>query len=94
MNARRHPSTTTRVATLSIAANSLLIALKAVAGIPTGSVGVRSDAIHSLMNGDRREDVPRRGDRSREAGRSALLEGQSEVEQWPIERVHRRALAN
>jgi cation diffusion facilitator family transporter len=40
----------TRAATLSIASNSCLIALKVAAGVITGSVGILSDAIHSLMD--------------------------------------------
>jgi cation diffusion facilitator family transporter len=40
----------TRAATLSILSNSCLIALKVAAGVITGSVGILSDAIHSLMD--------------------------------------------
>jgi cation diffusion facilitator family transporter len=40
----------TRAATLSIASNSLLILLKIVAGILTGSVSLIAEAIHSCMD--------------------------------------------
>jgi cation diffusion facilitator family transporter len=40
----------TRAAGVSIASNSGLIVLKVVAGLITGSVGVLSDAVHSLMD--------------------------------------------
>ncbi|MGZ4168094.1 MAG: cation diffusion facilitator family transporter [Solirubrobacteraceae bacterium] len=40
----------TRAAAISIASNSCLIALKVAAGVVTGSVGILSDAIHSLMD--------------------------------------------
>jgi cation diffusion facilitator family transporter len=40
----------TRAAIVSIASNSTLIVLKLVAGLITGSVGVLSDAVHSLMD--------------------------------------------
>jgi cation diffusion facilitator family transporter len=40
----------TRAAAVSIGSNSGLIALKVVAGLMTGSVGVLSDAVHSLMD--------------------------------------------
>jgi cation diffusion facilitator family transporter len=40
----------TRAAAVSIVSNSFLIALKLVAGLITGSVGVLSDAVHSLMD--------------------------------------------
>jgi cation diffusion facilitator family transporter len=40
----------TRAAAVSIGSNSGLIALKVVAGLLTGSVGVLSDAVHSLMD--------------------------------------------
>jgi cation diffusion facilitator family transporter len=40
----------TRAAGLSIASNTCLIVLKVIAGALTGSVGILSDAIHSLMD--------------------------------------------
>ena len=40
----------TRAAIVSIASNSCLIVLKVAAGLITGSVGVLSDAVHSLMD--------------------------------------------
>jgi cation diffusion facilitator family transporter len=40
----------TRAAILSIVSNSALIALKLAAGLVTGSVGLLSDAVHSLMD--------------------------------------------
>jgi cation diffusion facilitator family transporter len=40
----------TRAASVAIASNSCLIALKLAAGIVTGSVGILADAIHSLMD--------------------------------------------
>ncbi|MDQ6803735.1 MAG: cation diffusion facilitator family transporter [Actinomycetota bacterium] len=40
----------TRAAIVSIGSNSCLIVLKVVAGLVTGSVGILSDAIHSLMD--------------------------------------------
>jgi cation diffusion facilitator family transporter len=40
----------TRAAAVSIASNSCLIALKLTAGLITGSVGLVSDAVHSLMD--------------------------------------------
>ncbi len=40
----------TRAARVSIASNSCLIVLKVTAGLLTGSVGVLSDAVHSLMD--------------------------------------------
>lgn len=40
----------TRAAAVSIASNSCLIVLKAAAGLVTGSVGLLSDAVHSLMD--------------------------------------------
>ncbi|HEY1508655.1 MAG TPA: cation diffusion facilitator family transporter [Solirubrobacteraceae bacterium] len=39
-----------RAAIVSIASNSCLIALKLAAGLVTGSVGLLSDAVHSLMD--------------------------------------------
>jgi cation diffusion facilitator family transporter len=39
-----------RAATVAIASNSALIALKLAAGLLTGSVGLISDAVHSLMD--------------------------------------------
>lgn len=39
-----------RAAMVSVASNTILIALKVAAGILTGSVGVLSDAVHSLMD--------------------------------------------
>ena len=40
----------TRAATVAIVSNSCLIALKLAAGLLTGSVGILSDAVHSLMD--------------------------------------------
>ena len=40
----------TRAAAVSIASNSCLIVLKVAAGLVTGSVGILSDAVHSLMD--------------------------------------------
>jgi cation diffusion facilitator family transporter len=40
----------TRAAGVSIASNACLIVLKVIAGVLTGSVGILSDAIHSLMD--------------------------------------------
>ena len=40
----------TRAAAVSIASNSCLIVLKVAAGLITGSVGILSDAVHSLMD--------------------------------------------
>jgi cation diffusion facilitator family transporter len=44
------PSPKTRAAIVSIASNSCLILAKLAAGLVTGSVGILSDAIHSLMD--------------------------------------------
>jgi cation diffusion facilitator family transporter len=44
------PPAKTRAARLSIASNTCLIAIKVAAGVLTGSVGILSDAIHSLMD--------------------------------------------
>jgi cation diffusion facilitator family transporter len=44
------PPVKTRAAAISIASNSCLIALKLAAGLITGSVGILSDAVHSLMD--------------------------------------------
>ncbi len=44
------PPAKTRAATVSIASNSFLITIKVAAGVLTGSVGILSDAIHSLMD--------------------------------------------
>jgi cation diffusion facilitator family transporter len=44
------PSAKTRAAVVSIASNSCLIAAKLAAGLITGSVGILSDAVHSLMD--------------------------------------------
>jgi cation diffusion facilitator family transporter len=44
------PSPKTRAASVSIASNSCLIAFKLAAGLLTGSVGILSDAVHSLMD--------------------------------------------
>ncbi len=44
------PPHKTRAAVVSIASNSCLIVLKVVAGLITGSVGLLSDAVHSLMD--------------------------------------------
>jgi cation diffusion facilitator family transporter len=43
-------SSKTRAAGLAIASNTVLIAIKLTAGIITGSVGILSDAVHSLMD--------------------------------------------
>lgn len=43
-------SAKTRAATVAITSNSGLIAVKLIAGILTGSVGILSDAVHSLMD--------------------------------------------
>ena len=40
----------TRAAAISIVSNSCLIVLKVAAGLVTGSVGLLSDAVHSLMD--------------------------------------------
>jgi cation diffusion facilitator family transporter len=40
----------TRAAGVSIASNTTLIAIKLIAGVLTGSVGILSDAVHSLMD--------------------------------------------
>jgi cation diffusion facilitator family transporter len=44
------PPVKTRAAAVSIASNSCLIVLKVAAGLVTGSVGLLSDAVHSLMD--------------------------------------------
>ena len=44
------PPVKTRAAAVSIVSNSCLIVLKVGAGLITGSVGILSDAIHSLMD--------------------------------------------
>ncbi len=44
------PPGKTRAAAVSIASNSCLIVLKVAAGVVTGSVGILSDAVHSLMD--------------------------------------------
>ncbi len=44
------PPVKTRAAAVSIASNSCLIVLKVAAGLLTGSVGLLSDAVHSLMD--------------------------------------------
>ena len=44
------PPGKTRAAAVSIASNSCLIVLKVAAGLVTGSVGLLSDAVHSLMD--------------------------------------------
>jgi cation diffusion facilitator family transporter len=44
------PPLKTRAAAVSIASNSCLIVLKVGAGLVTGSVGILSDAVHSLMD--------------------------------------------
>jgi cation diffusion facilitator family transporter len=46
----RSPTAKPRAARLSILSNSCLIAIKVAAGVVTGSVGILSDAIHSLMD--------------------------------------------
>lgn len=40
----------TRAATISVLSNSCLITIKVAAGVITGSVGILSDAVHSLMD--------------------------------------------
>ncbi len=49
-NSTTNNTTKARAAGVSIASNSALIALKVAAGVITGSVGVLSDAVHSLMD--------------------------------------------
>jgi cation diffusion facilitator family transporter len=44
------PSRKSRAAALSVASNSLLILLKIVAGVLTGSISLIAEAIHSLMD--------------------------------------------
>ena len=44
------PPVKTRAAAVSIVSNSSLIVLKVAAGLVTGSVGILSDAVHSLMD--------------------------------------------
>src|SRR6185312_12735960 len=44
------PPVKTRAAAVSIVSNSCLIVLKVAAGLVTGSVGILSDAVHSLMD--------------------------------------------
>ena len=44
------PPVKTRAAAVSIVSNSCLIVLKVAAGVVTGSVGILSDAVHSLMD--------------------------------------------
>jgi cation diffusion facilitator family transporter len=44
------PPLKTRAAVVSVASNSCLIVLKVAAGLVTGSVGILSDAVHSLMD--------------------------------------------
>jgi cation diffusion facilitator family transporter len=44
------PPGKTRAAAVSIVSNSCLIVLKVAAGLVTGSVGILSDAVHSLMD--------------------------------------------
>ncbi len=50
MNDGNRTKTKTRPTVVSIASNSCLILAKVAAGILTGSVGILSDAIHSLMD--------------------------------------------
>lgn len=50
MSANAAPSLKARAAIVSIASNSSLIVLKLAAGLVTGSVGLLSDAVHSLMD--------------------------------------------
>ena len=45
-----NPSAKTRAAVVSIVSNTSLIAVKVAAGLVTGSVGILSDAAHSLMD--------------------------------------------
>ena len=44
------PPIKTRAAAVSIASNTGLVVAKVAAGLATGSVGIFSDAIHSLMD--------------------------------------------
>ncbi|MFZ1997012.1 MAG: cation diffusion facilitator family transporter [Solirubrobacteraceae bacterium] len=44
------PALKTRAAAVSIVSNTCLIVLKVAAGLVTGSVGILSDAVHSLMD--------------------------------------------
>jgi cation diffusion facilitator family transporter len=44
------PPPKTRAASVSVVSNSFLITIKVAAGVLTGSVGIISDAIHSLMD--------------------------------------------
>jgi cation diffusion facilitator family transporter len=44
------PPVKTRAAAVSIVSNTCLIVLKVAAGLVTGSVGILSDAVHSLMD--------------------------------------------
>ncbi|MDR0354411.1 MAG: cation diffusion facilitator family transporter [Deltaproteobacteria bacterium] len=46
----RQPKIKTRTAALSIASNSVLIAVKLAAGISTGSVAIISEAVHSFLD--------------------------------------------
>src|ERR1700683_3113390 len=50
MNAQVSTPVKSRAAGLSIVSNTCLIVLKVVAGLITGSVGILSDAVHSLMD--------------------------------------------
>jgi cation diffusion facilitator family transporter len=45
-----HSPAKTRAATVSVLSNTCLIAIKVAAGVLTGSVGILSDAVHSLMD--------------------------------------------
>ncbi len=45
-----HSPAKTRAATVSVVSNTCLIAIKVAAGVLTGSVGILSDAVHSLMD--------------------------------------------
>jgi cation diffusion facilitator family transporter len=45
-----HSPAKTRAATVSVVSNTCLIAIKVAAGLLTGSVGILSDAVHSLMD--------------------------------------------
>ncbi len=50
MDAQQRGRATTRVATLSVASNTLLVILKLIVGIAIGSVAVLSEAVHSGMD--------------------------------------------
>ncbi len=50
LGASAHTPRKTRVAAVSIVSNSLLIALKVVAGIVTGSIAILTEAVHSSID--------------------------------------------